>query len=368
MPAKIRVLVPDGETSHALSAVRCLSRDPALEIVVSGSSRATSSRWSRHVERFVHRREHAGRAALEEIGRIARDLEVDLVFPVEQDLTRLLIEGWDPGWSGSTRLVGLPERWAFAVATDKARLAEWLPGTSIEHPPTILLEPVETLAERLGALVFPLLAKPARGHSGQGIRYLADRSALEEMLQTPRTEEWVLQQYIPGINVDCSMVCRDGRILAHSVQEEEARTDDHGIHGTGRIRLFDDSRVVEACRGIVAALGWSGLFHVDMRREEGTGRILLVECSARVWASVQASMLAGVNVPALVCREAAGLPLGTPQVQETLCVRLGEGLRRRWRSWVLGEGSAERFADTLSLRLGDPLPEVLRAVRRWTRS
>lgn len=367
MPSKIRILVPDGETSHALSAVRCLSRDPAFTIVVAGTSRITSSRWSRHVERFVRRKENTGRAALEEIARLARDLEVDLVFPVELDVTRLLVEDWDPALAGSARLVGLPEPWAFAVATDKARLAEWLPTTAIEHPPSVVLEPVETLPERSQDLVFPVLAKPARGDSGRGIEFLADPAELADFLARPRTGEWVLQQFVPGVNVDCSMVCRDGRILAHSVQEEDARPGNHGIHGTGRIRLFDDERVIAACRGIVAALGWNGLFHVDMRREEGTGRILLVECSARVWASVQASMLAGINVPALVCRDAAGLPLGEPLVRETLCVNFRESLRRRWRRLVSRDRSPTPFADTLSLRLGDPLPEVLRLLGRLER-
>jgi len=366
MPAKIRILVPDGETSHALPAVRCLSRDPAFSIVVTGTSRVTSSRWSRHVERFVRRKERTGRAALEEIARLARELEVDLVFPVELDVTRLLVEDWDPALAGSARLVGLPQPWAFAVATDKARLAEWLPTTAIEHPPTILLEPVGTLDDRLGTLVFPILAKPARGDSGRGIEFLADRGALEAFIERPRTGEWVLQQFVPGINVGCSMVCRDGAILAHTVQEEDAREENHGIHGTGRIRLFDDERVVAVCRGIVAALGWNGLLNVDMRREEGTGRVLLLECTARVWASVHASLLAGINAPALVCREAAGLPLGAPVVRETLCVNLREGLRRRWRRLVSRDRSPIPFADTLPLRLGDPLPEVLRAVGRWS--
>src|SRR6185503_9660028 len=76
-----------------------------------------------------------------------------------------------------------------------------------------------------------------------------------------------------------------------SVYRESIALDD-GLMGPG-LRLLE-------------ALGWNGVAMIECKREEATGRQVIMEVNGRFWGSLQLAIDAGVDFPSLLVRCAAG--------------------------------------------------------------
>jgi len=198
---------------------RCLAASG--QVVLHGFAQSAAPA-ARHSGLFASFEENTGecdvKAWLVRIGRIVKEKQIDVVLPASVFAIRSLSEHRQE-LSWAAQLPDLPKPHTFDVATDKATLADFLGTHGLPHPPTAILTTGTLAHDRLSALEFPVLAKPPLGYGGRGIKRFENLKGITGFLaERPIDERWVVQSFIEGSDVDVNVLCREGQIVAATVQ------------------------------------------------------------------------------------------------------------------------------------------------------
>jgi len=148
----------------------------------------------------------------------------------------------------------------------------------------------------------------------------------------------VQQAFVPGWDVGASFLARSGRLLAYSVFQ-------HRRHGE---RVFYDSpRVRDYVERFVAATGYSGMGHLDLRYDPDADRYAILKLNPRFGAALLYARRAGLNYPDLLLRMGAALRDGVltarsgtvrlPWYEETMM------LATRWAASAYERASGARL-------------------------
>jgi D-aspartate ligase len=204
---------------------------------------------------------------------------------------------------------------------------------------------------------FPALLKPALGSGGGLITRFDDQEQFQRFADKGGlcSRRWILQSYILGRDIDCSVICRQGRILAYTIQRS-SEWPATSFAPIGAVEFVEDNEVLSLAKELVAALEWTGIAHIDMLRARGDGRLFVLEMNGRYWASMLGSFRAGVNFPELACLDAVGEAFPRPTPRRIRFVR--GTLRTVWRE------ARQPAETTLFWRLSDPGP-LLASYLKW---
>ena len=118
--------------------------------------------------------------------------------------------------------------------------------------------------------------------------------------------EYIAQKYVPGRDIDCSLLSQDGEIVVHTVQQHAS------AESGATLEVFSGGEALEAVRPLIRTIGYSGIAHIDMRQDVADGRFTVVDFNPRFWASLFSSTCAGVNFPYLWCQLALKQPVAQP--------------------------------------------------------
>lgn len=168
----------------------------------------------------------------------------------------------------------------------------------------------------------------------------------------------LVQEYIEGYDIDCSVLCKEGNILAFTIQKGNMIGKSEFVPQIGLDFLYEPElyRVVER---LMKSLNWSGVAHIDMRYDKNDKQFKVIEINPRFWMSLNASLLAGVNFPYLYCLASMNEKFERPEYEFMKYVNL-KGLVKMIRlkkSVLLKPGFI--FNNTpLKLVLKDPLPTM----------
>jgi predicted ATP-grasp superfamily ATP-dependent carboligase len=66
----------------------------------------------------------------------------------------------------------------------------------------------------------------------------------------------------------------------------------------------------------VAHLRWSGVAHLDFKKEKKSGKLFLIDFNPRFWGTLLGSTRAGVNFPLLACYSGMGFSFPVPAYDE----------------------------------------------------
>lgn len=156
---------------------------------------------------------------------------------------------------------------------------------------------------------FPALTKPLQQTGGAGIIYHQSYPDFAEKINSFQLPV-ILQEYIPGRDIDCSVFAVNGEIKAWTIQEHK---------GIG-LEFCHNDEILAVCRDILQPVRYSGVAHFDLRVGAGDHEIKMLECNPRFWATVDSSMEAGVNFPQLVLRSACREELsGVAAIADDVC-------------------------------------------------
>jgi hypothetical protein len=286
--------------------------------------------------------------ALNAINRFIQCQGIDLVVAADTRCTRMLA-----GHAGEIRnaaLFPLPSVELFDRMYDKWSFYQLLTEHGISTPRTILV----SAPDDVGAvdLDYPVIVKPAWGESGQGVHRIDTQDALRKHLRNAGTAFTLVQQFIPGRDIDLNLCADRGELTTWLVQMRE----------DGGMRFPDDDRVVALGRDICRAAKYHGVAHIDMRIDERTGQVKVIEFNPRFWGSMIYASWMGVNFLE------AGVSIldqfSRPDFQPVsgFCPFLGAspGVLARWAIGgfrLQSHSSAQRTA--WSMQVLDPLPEWL---------
>jgi predicted ATP-grasp superfamily ATP-dependent carboligase len=203
----------------------------------------------------------------------------------------------------------LPSLETFEIVSDKRRLWEFQRDHGLSGAPTVYAVGARTRdAFENSSLEYPLLLKPSVGQESEGIMRIETPDELAVWKQTAGDDrrEYIAQKYIPGRDIDCSLLSQDGEIVVHTIQQ-------HAPAESGAtLEVFSDGEALEAVRPLIRTIGYSGIAHIDMRQDAGDGRFTIVDFNARFWASLFSSTCAGVNFPYLWGQLALKQPVAQP--------------------------------------------------------
>jgi biotin carboxylase len=180
------------------------------------------------------------------------------------------------------------------------------------------------------------------------------------------TVSTMISEFIEGSDADCSFIAVGGELVVSTTQKSNT-PDSANFQASGNVHVGEVPDLTEAARNLVRSLNFTGIANADFRL--GTdGKPYLLEINARIWASLLASVAAGVNFPDILCRLALDLPVHVPECRSIHFSTLGLGLRRTLRHPFRAAGSTPSYPLTeLGFAMSDPLPEIRSRLRALTR-
>jgi biotin carboxylase len=286
--------------------------------------------------------------ALRRINEYIERHRIDLVLAADTLCTRMLAAHGKAIRGAAVFPMPSPE--VFDQLNDKWSFYKLLAAHGISTPRSWLVSSPEDI-ERL-ELDYPVMVKPPIGEDSRGVRRVDDRSALRQDIEKSAREgtlPLIVQEFIPGPDIDLDLLAEGGELVSWLVQQREG----HGM------RFSDDDRVVALGRAMCRATCYSGVGHVDMRVDERTDKVAVIEFNPRFWGSLGFSTWMGVNFveggasllgadrPAFSTKTGYCPWLGSTPT--TMARWVGRGFR--------GPGTTDEQHRAWSMQARDPLPE-----------
>ncbi len=161
-----------------------------------------------------------------------------------------------------------------------------------------------------------------------------------------------------GYDIDCSVLCKDGRILVHTIQKCIV-PNPVPFRIPLAIEFVENAEVLKVAARLIRALNFNGVANIDLRVDERDGRVQVIEVNPRYWLSLLGSQSAGVNFPQLACLAALGLPFPKIEYQPRRYIDF-LGIIKKWLYRPPAPGVRQFRFSEIDLRycLTDPWPLV----------
>jgi len=286
---------------------------------------------------------------------LAAEKNIDVILPVGNRPIGNLIEHQDM-FEGVARLAFLPDALSLKTAGEKWLLAEFMRECDIPFPETVRYRPGVELNAKVG---FPVLIKPAGSGGGEGIELISNNAELEQaLIRAKPGRDYIIQAYVDGYDIDCSVLCKDGNILAYTIQRSIIEDRNRYLPPKAVEFLYhaETFRIVEK---LVGKLRWNGVAHIDLRYDSSDGRIKVIEVNPRFWASLLHSTSVGVNFPHLSVMSTLGLEFPVPKYRFGRYGAISVALKTHLKKSKYGYRIPLSNTD-LSFLLRDPLPGLFR--------
>ena len=314
--------------------------------------RVRYSRHCRHYTRVASQELSDIRPAfVQKLKSYCRSNDIDIVIPADLGATLGLARV--PG--NGLRLFPFASPPILESLHDKWRFHQLLKNRGLPSPHTRLLD--QRLAQSAAEQTYPLLIKPALGEGSRDITRCDGPEQLARLWQHKLEHEagpWLAQELIPGHDIDLSLLADHGRVVAHTIQQDE-RADTK--------RFVEDERMLNVASEIVRATEFHGLAHFDMRIDSRDDNLYVIECNPRVWGSLMYSVWAGVNFIELGVRMAMGQTVPTVGAPTEQVWHQGVAPRRLLEALLHGRTAPEgmRGATLASWRQAhkDPLTQLV---------
>jgi len=264
--------------------------------------------------------ENPSQGLISSINRLCEKKRIDLVLAADVGGAQLLSKIRDSispavkifPTAASSQLEMLHNKWEFAC---------FLKNNSIPFPPTVLLSGQEDIG-RLN-FTYPVVVKPLDLCNGQGVRKFDSYKGLVKYVSRKGRYNklpLIVQEYIPGGDIDLNILAENGRTLAYSVQKWLSAE---------KMRFVTHKEAMDAGRRIVARCGYTGVVHFDMRIDSRDNSVKVIECNPRFWGSLKASRWNGVDFVGLGIKLARGERLQENHAQGTVTYILPDKALRR---------------------------------------
>lgn len=363
----LSVLVFDGESDFAIFVLRCLAQVSNLHVHVLSSKPWVAARFSRHVDGFYVQPTGDGDGQrLDAISKAVRHSGARVILPVDEAEVQF-ISSHLPAVSELAAIPPVPDPDIFETLTNKWLLAEFLKENHIPGPETILYTGHQNFEKNLRELQPPLLIKPAKGRGGEGMAKFDNPGELLDsirFLSKGYSHQFIVQSFVPGYDVDCSVLCESGKILAYTVQKGFISGYQCFAAPTG-IEFIEDDQVVNVVSRLASAAKWSGIAHVDLRYDSREKEIKLVEVNARYWGSLLGSLVVGVNFPKLACLAALKVSFPIPRYRLGRYIAPWAAIKQSLLRLLQKSESGFAVGETgLPYSFADPVAEMIKLFRQ----
>ncbi|MCD2259754.1 ATP-grasp domain-containing protein [Psychroserpens luteolus] len=362
MSSKLNVLIPDGNSTWALSVIQCLSHIDNYKLFVLSNEKRTATKFSKYTVYYTFFKRPNDESWLRIINSEIEKNAIDVILPVAEVETLFFINYKDR-ISQQAKVIPLPNLKDFEIATNKHKLSDFSNSHTIAHPKSFFVSSEKEKQELLADIRFPILIKPLSQKGGDGILKVSSKSNFPMHLDVKNSPLFI-QEFIEGYDIDCSVLCLNGKVLAYTIQKGNLKGHNDFAPQLG-FDFLKNEAVLTVAKNTMALLNWSGVAHLDLRFDNATHTFKLIEINARFWGSVDASRVAGINFPHLSIQLALNKAISTNTFDEINYMRLKGVLksikRRPWfifkRKFILNNTEVKMF-------LKDPLPTAYK-FKEW---
>ncbi|NNE77793.1 MAG: ATP-grasp domain-containing protein [Pricia sp.] len=309
----ISVLIPDGEHYYFRTIANCLSEANNLKIYLFSNKKDLPMRYSRFIDHFSYYPKTSD--VKEWIAQINSETErhdIDLILPVFEDSMRALLENKNL-LTNAKKLMLLPTLENYKIALNKGLFAQHLYAQNIPQPKTAHTKNGQLANDAVLEIGFPMLVKPGlNSGGGMGIKILKNQEALDGFLTTQKNvDSYVFQEFIEGEDVGCNVLCKNGEILAYTIQKGFLWSSRPYTPQVGLNFIFKED-VYAIVSKLMKSLNWSGVANIDFLFDKKNNCFKVLEINPRYWATMEASLIAGVNFPYLYCLMSLGKSFEQP--------------------------------------------------------
>ncbi len=328
----MHILITDGNDRAALAAARSLVR-AGHRVHVAAPVRLSLAGVSRGVRPHSLASDPladpAGYAT--ELGRLVRAAGAGLVLPMTDPSLEAVLEHREALPEGT--VLPFPDLATYRAASDKAHVLTLARESGFGVPETQLIATPGAAGGVIpDAAFFPAVVKPHRSVVTVGgirrktaVTLVADPAACRRALTALPAAAFpvLLQRRVSGVGEGFFALRWGGRTVAMFAHRRLREKPPAGGVSVYRESIPLDDRLARPGLRLLDALGWNGVAMVECKRDQATGRAVVMEVNARFWGSLQLAIDAGVDFPSLLVRCAAG---------ETVpaCHDYRVGVRSRW--------------------------------------
>ena len=292
------ILLPETSIYHTTLLVNCLSEQKNVDIHVISNHEFPELRKSKKITNFTYYPKTDNE--IDWLNNIEKELEkhsIDLVIPIDVYGIKTLIKHRNKV-SFSDKIGILPTLESFDIADNKSVLTNHMLKYDIPFPKTYYYTKEELLQNRIEQ--YPVLIKLVEDSGGgDGIVKFNNFDQLKTYLSNNELDfNFIIQKYISGYDIDCSVLCEKGDILAYTIQKGVLPGDREFEPNYGVEFLYDEKLYV-IVKKLLKTLNWSGVAHIDLRYDQENDLHKVIEINPRFWVSLDASLAAGINFPYL---------------------------------------------------------------------
>lgn len=346
-PPRIRALLLGDSAALNLKVLYCLY--PFAETYFLARTEDNYAARSRHVKQsFVLDFTETGK--VDALKEIIREHGIDVLVPGDMTASAALADLDLP--LGDVAILPVSPDPVLERIHDKWTFAETLRKADLPTPKTVLLDDVKKLTPAMAEPVsFPMIVKPLQCESSHGVVRMDSYEELHAYVNEDRPYNdppLIFQQFIPGEDIDISVIADKGEVLVSAVQQW---TPDDTLF------FCNDPEMEEVTGKIIKLFDFSGPAHFDMRRHAETGKLYVFECNPRFWYTLPAARWAGLNFVEAAVYAALGRDYGHLGPARGH-YRLPGDVVRAWRKparWF--SMSARNWAGFLEPLL-DPVPHI----------
>ncbi|MBP2833845.1 ATP-grasp domain-containing protein [Aquimarina sp. U1-2] len=311
---KIAVLIPDGESHLLIYVVNCLSQIPGISIFVMSSLKWNPVRFSKHISKFIyHPATQNDRLWIQTINAEVKNNNIEVIMPIFEKGIRRIIEN-KQSLDQKSRLVPLPDLNTFTTTINKWKLARYCTTNKLPIPKSFTYKPGDDLSTTfLNEIRFPVIVKPLEGFGGGlGIHVFTHMKELQKYVSKTVHYSIIVQEFIEGYDIDCSILAKDGKIIAYTIQKGYMQGESPYAPQIG-LQFLNNPKLLEVVENLIRSLCWDGIAHLDLRYDENDNTYKIIELNPRFWASVDASCLMGINFPHLLIQQTLGYEIQKTQ-------------------------------------------------------
>ncbi|MBR9846003.1 MAG: ATP-grasp domain-containing protein [Algicola sp.] len=362
MSSELNVLIPDGNSTWALSVMNCLSQNSEYKLFVLSNKKRTGTKYSKHTAYYKYYKSTSEGHWLEIVSKEVIANHISVIIPIAEDEIRFFINNLHR-LPSTVKVIPLPKINDFETAIDKHKLSVFLNQHNLPHPKSQYFDSLESYVNNEFTLNVPVLVKPLHEKGGDGIIKFNMKAKLDKYLEKhSEIKDFFIQEYIQGYDIDCSVLCKDGNVLTHTVQKGNLLGHNAYAPQLG-FEFLKNEAVLSVVKQLMQQLNWSGVAHIDLRYDTNTNDYKIIEINSRFWGSVEGSKFAGINFPDLAIQLALNESIETKQFDEIHYMRLKGVLKSiiRKPSFILKKDYLLNNSEAKSF-LRDPMPTCFKFI------
>ncbi|MFA6808441.1 MAG: ATP-grasp domain-containing protein, partial [Eubacteriales bacterium] len=296
------VFLTDAQQRKSLAVIRSLGLK-GIDVITGEDTRWATSRFSKYCSKgLVYPKPINDRQKyLSWLKELLQKNNFKVLFPMDDVVMDIVVN--NQGELKDYCSLLLPELNDYIIASDKNSAVGKAKSVGIDIPISIKVnggDSLEKLDLLTNDLIYPVIIKPRKSSGSRGIAIVeGPRGMVTEYLRIHKEYPFpLIQEYIPqGPRYDvCLLYDNNGKLRASFVQKELRHFPLERGPSTLQESVWRPDLVEKADR-LMKGLNWKGIAEVEFMEDPRDGTYKFMEINTRFWASLNLSIVCGVDFP-----------------------------------------------------------------------